>query len=111
MVNVIGAAHGLPVGVNVYTFGPVMAVLMAAGLQVPEIPLVDCNGKACAVEFRQTLAMASNAGVIELLTLLMVLAGALNIHPFTSFTETVYEPAARLLYKVVFVKTPVLLRS
>src|SRR5258705_6765369 len=111
IVNVTGTAHGLPVGVNVYTTGPVLPVLMAAGFHVPLIPLVESNGKSGAVAFWQRFGMASNTGVIGLFTLLTVVASAMKIHPLKSFTETMYEPAARLLCRVVVVKTPVLLRS
>jgi hypothetical protein len=50
-VIVTGAAQGLPVGVNVYIFEPVTAVLISSGIHVPAIPLVDCSGNAGAVEF------------------------------------------------------------
>jgi hypothetical protein len=47
MVTVTGKAHALDAGVNVYV--PVAVLLTTAGLQVPEIPLLDTPGKVGGV--------------------------------------------------------------
>ena len=44
---------------------PSAEVLITAGLQVPVIPLLEVNGNAGAVLFRQRGPMASKTGVTE----------------------------------------------
>ena len=51
MVSVVVVAHCPAAGVNVYELVPIVAVLMAAGFQVPVIPFVDEVGNTGAVEF------------------------------------------------------------
>jgi len=61
--NVVTVAHCPIAGVNVYVVVPVTDVLITAGLQVPEIPLVDINGSTGATELRQSEPNGLNAGV------------------------------------------------
>jgi hypothetical protein len=48
---VVGVPHCPELGVNVYVVVPTVAVLIAAGFQVPVIPLVDVVGNAGAMAF------------------------------------------------------------
>src|SRR3954447_10728872 len=64
VATVIFSANPIPhcpaFGVKVYSVVPTVFVLMVAGFHVPMIPLVDVNGNAVGMEFRQNGPMASN---------------------------------------------------
>jgi hypothetical protein len=65
MSSVVAAvAHCPAAGVNVYVVVPVADVLMAAGLHIPVMPLLDVAGNAGAAAFTQRGPMAVNTGVI-----------------------------------------------
>lgn len=55
MVTGVAETHCPAVGTNVLVLVPSVAVLIVAGFQVPEMPLVDV-GKAGAVAFWQSVA-------------------------------------------------------
>ena len=55
--------HWPAAGVKVYVVVPVVAVLIVAGLHVPEMPLVDDAGSAGAVLFWQSGPIWVNVGV------------------------------------------------
>jgi hypothetical protein len=63
--------HWPAFGVNVYIVVPTAEVLMVAGFHVPIIPLVEVNGNAGAIEFRQNGPIASNVGVIWSVTVML----------------------------------------
>ena len=72
---VIGVAQ--PEGVKVYVAVPAVEVLIVEGLHVPAIPLLETDGSAGAVLFRQNGPIALKAGVGRLLiTTFMVTAAA-----------------------------------
>ena len=50
-------------------------MLMVAGLQVPVIPLLEVNGSAGAVLFRQRGPMASKTGVTEAAIVISIVTG------------------------------------
>ena len=60
---VVDVAHWPALGVKVYVDVPGVAVFICAGLQVPEIPLLDVEGNAGAVVFWHTGAIGENDGV------------------------------------------------
>ena len=51
---------------------PAVAVLIVAGLQIPDIPFVDVNGKDGADESSQRGPICANAGVIEAVTTISI---------------------------------------
>ena len=55
-------------GVKVYVVLPTTDVLMIAGLQVPEMPLLDIKGSTGAAELRQSEPNGLNVGVTIRLT-------------------------------------------
>ena len=61
---VIVLPHWPAVGVKVYVWVPIVAVLIVAGLQIPVIPFVEVIGSAGAVLFRQSGPTAVNVGTI-----------------------------------------------
>jgi hypothetical protein len=58
-------AHCPSVGVNVYIAVPVVNVLIVAGLQVPEIPLIEVVGNNGAALFRHDGPIAEKTGAVE----------------------------------------------
>ncbi|MPM32646.1 hypothetical protein SDC9_79211 [bioreactor metagenome] len=73
----LATAHCPPSGVNVYELDPALAVLIAAGLQVPVMLLFDVVGRISAVEPSQYGPNASKEAVILVPTSIsMVLTAA-----------------------------------
>ena len=56
--------HWPAFGVNVYIVVPAVEVLIIAGFHVPVMPLVEVNGNAGGIEFRQNGPIALKVGVI-----------------------------------------------
>ena len=73
---------------------PTADVLIAAGLQVPLIPLVDVNGRAGAVELRQSEPNGSKVGVICAVTIISNVVAAAHC---PASGVKVYVPLAVLL--------------
>lgn len=77
--RVKGNAHWPAAGVNVYE--PEAVLLIEAGLQVPEMPLLDVAGRAGTVALAQTETEVPkvNAGVILGVTVTVKVAGVAQI--------------------------------
>jgi hypothetical protein len=65
-------AHCPAFGVKVYVVVPAVVVLIAAGLQVPVMPLFDVAGKAGAVAFTQSGPICVTTGVICRSTVMVI---------------------------------------
>ena len=73
-----------------------MPPLLGVAVKVTDVPL----------QIVVWLAATDTPGVTPPPELPMVAVGALKTHPLASDTDTVWLPAARLLYTVVVVKAP-----
>ena len=62
IVNVVACAQELSSGVNVYV---VVCILFKAGDHVPDIPLLEINGKAVNAVPSQIAATGSNVGIAD----------------------------------------------
>jgi hypothetical protein len=104
---VVVVPHCPAAGVNVYVVVPGVAVLIVAGLHVPEILFVLVVGNAGGAEFWQSGPIAANVGVAWLVTTTVMVIVVPHC-PAVGVNVYVVEPTAAVLM-VAGLQVPVIL--